>query len=67
MDRFLVEADRRPVGVAVRVPGGFRFFSSDPEFRAMDSKIFPRARALTSRVQQLARMRRSGIRAPAEH
>lgn len=25
MDRFVVEADKKVVGVAVRVPGGFRF------------------------------------------
>jgi hypothetical protein len=30
-DRFLIEADGRVVGVAVRVRGGFMFFSSDPD------------------------------------
>ncbi len=59
MDRFLVESDRRAIGVAIRVAGGYQFFCSDPEFRSMDSKVFPRARALTTGVEQLARARRA--------
>jgi hypothetical protein len=58
MDRFVVEADRRTVGIAVRVPGGFQFVCSDPDFRSLDSKVFRRARGLASSVADLARARR---------
>ncbi len=58
MDRFVVEADRKVVGIAIRVPGGFRFVCSDPDFQEMDSRIFPRARALASSVAELAKARR---------
>ena len=54
-DRFVVEADRRVVGVAVRVPGGFRFYSSDPDFAALEAKTFPRARTIAQRVAAYAR------------
>ncbi len=56
-DRFVVEADRKVVGVAVRVPGGFKFFSSDPDFSALEGKSFSRARAMFRRVAQIARRR----------
>jgi len=59
MDRFAVEADRKVVGIAIRVPGGFRFFSSDPDFHAMDRRIFPRARALAHGVAEFARAHRA--------
>ena len=55
MDRFVVEAERRVVGIAVRVPGGFRFVASDPDFRSVDRKVFRRARLLVSRVAERAR------------
>jgi len=58
MDRFVVEADRKVVGIALRVPGGFRFFCSDPDFRSLESRIFRRARKLVSRVAEFARARR---------
>ena len=54
-DRFVVEADRKVVGIAVRVAGGFRFFSSDPDFIALEGKTFARARSVRHRVAQLAR------------
>lgn len=59
MDRFVVEADRRVVGIAIRVPGGFRFVCSDPEFQVLDRKVFKRARGLASHVAELARAHRS--------
>jgi len=55
MDRFVVEAERRVVGIAIRVPGGFRFVASDPDFYAMDRKVFPRARVLVNRIAELGR------------
>ena len=60
MDRFVVEADRKVVGIAIRVPGGFRFVCSDPAFHSLDRQIFPRARALASRVAEFARALRAG-------
>ncbi|WP_158703104.1 hypothetical protein [Allosphingosinicella vermicomposti] len=57
-DRFVVESSRRVVGVAVKVPGGFKFFSSDPGFDALEAKTFPRARTLISRVADFGRRRR---------
>lgn len=51
-DRFAVEADRHVVGVAVRVAGGFRFFTSDPAFEGLEDRIYPRARALEQRARQ---------------
>lgn len=67
MDRFVVEADKKVVGVAVRVPGGFRFIASDPEFRSADRRVFRRARTLASSIAQLARARRAENVADALH
>ena len=55
MKRFLVESNRIPVGVAVRVRGGYRFCCSDARFRSIDSKVFRRARTLMDGVERLAR------------
>jgi hypothetical protein len=56
--RFAVEFDRRTVGVAVRVPGGFMFYSSDDSFDEMDGRLFPRARALERHLEKVAKRRR---------
>ena len=55
--RFAVEFDRRTVGIAVRVPGGFVFFSSASEFDALDGRIFPRARSIERQLKRTARAR----------
>jgi len=60
--RFAVEFDRRTVGLAVRVPGGFMFFSSGGDFDQLDGRLFPRARALERELKRVARRPR---RAPA--
>ena len=57
-DSFVVEADRRVVGVAVRVPGGFKFFSSDPAFLVLEGKLFARTKAMAQRVAEIARRNR---------
>ncbi len=57
-ERFVVEAERRPVGVAVRVPGGFKFFSSDPDYLEIEGETFPRAKTMARRVAEIARTRR---------
>lgn len=57
-DRFVIEADRGVVGVAVRGAGGFRFFTSNPHFKSLEGKIFRRARLLRARVEELAALNR---------
>lgn len=52
--RFAVEFDRRTVGIAVRVPGGFMFFSSSDRFDALDGRVFPRARAIERQLRKSA-------------
>ncbi len=53
--RFTVEYDRRTVGIAVRVPGGFVFYSSDDRFEEVDGKMFPRARAIERELRRVVR------------
>jgi hypothetical protein len=60
-DRFAVEADRRVVGIAVRVKGGFRFFTSDRRYRSLESRTFPKLKAIIRRATEIARA--SGDRA----
>jgi hypothetical protein len=52
--RFAVEFDRSVVGVAVRVPGGFMFYSSDSDFDELEGRLFPRARAMSRRIAEVA-------------
>jgi len=56
-DRFVVEADRKVVGIAVKDRGGFRFFASDKDYQDLDQALFPRARTLANKVTQLSRKR----------
>ena len=53
--RFAVEYDRRTVGVAVRVPGGFMFYASDDRFDELDGRMFPKARAIERGLNRLAK------------
>lgn len=53
-DRFVVEADRRTVGVAVKVKGGYRFFASDPSFFSLEGIVFPGAKSMSERVAEVA-------------
>jgi hypothetical protein len=53
--RFAVEFDRRTVGIAVRVPGGFIFYASDDRFEPMDGQLFRRARAIERQLKRVAR------------
>jgi hypothetical protein len=57
-DRFVIEADQRVVGVAVRDARGFSFFTSNPHFKPLEGKTFRRARALIRRVEEIAALRR---------
>lgn len=56
--RFAVEFDRRTVGIAVRVPGGFMFYASSDEFNQMDGRLFPRARVIERELKRIARRQR---------
>ena len=56
--RFSVEFDRRTVGIAVRVPGGFMFYSSSDDFEALDGRLFRRARAIERELRRVARRNR---------
>jgi hypothetical protein len=58
IQRFAVEFDHRTVGIAVRVPGGFMFYSSDDDFNEMDGRLFRRARAIERQLKKVARRRR---------
>ena len=51
--RFAVEFDRRTVGVAMRVPGGFVFYASDRRFDEMDGRVFRRARAIQRELKKV--------------
>lgn len=53
--RFAVEFDRSVVGIAVRVPGGFMFYASDPDFDGLDGQLFPRVRAMSRRLGEVAK------------
>ena len=55
--RFSVEFDRRTVGIAVRVPGGFMFYASDRRFDEMDGHVFPRARAIERQLKKVSKQR----------
>ena len=61
--RFTVEFDRRTVGIAVRVPGGFIFYSSDDRFEEVDGRMFPRARAIERELRRVAKRNRRPERA----
>lgn len=58
IQRFSVEFDRRTVGIAVRVPGGFVFYASSKDFESMDGQLFPRARAVERQLKKVAAKRR---------
>jgi len=51
--RFVVEVNRRVVGIAVRARGGFKFFASDHAFRSLDGQTFPGARAVERAAKAL--------------
>lgn len=57
-DRFVVEADRKVVGVAVRGRGGFKFFSSDPAYRGLENRTFRHAKAVARSVAEITRAQR---------
>ncbi|HEX5238164.1 MAG TPA: hypothetical protein VFW39_06855 [Sphingomicrobium sp.] len=55
IQRFAVEFDHHTVGIAVRVPGGFIFYSSNDRFDPLDGHLFPRVRTLERELKKQAR------------
>lgn len=53
--RFVVQFDRRTVGIAVRVPGGLMFYASDDAFNEMDGRTFTRARAIERQLKNIVK------------
>lgn len=58
--RFAIELDRRTVGIAVRVPGGFVFYASDDRFSELDGRRFRRARAIERELARIAKQGKLG-------
>jgi hypothetical protein len=58
MQRFAVELERRTVGIAVRLGGGFVFYASDRDFEEMDGQTFARARAIERQLKKIAKRRK---------
>lgn len=55
MQRFAVELKRRTVGIAVRLAGGFVFYSSDKAFEELDGRTFARARQIERQLEEIAK------------
>ena len=55
MQRFAVELKRRTVGIAVRLAGGFVFYSSDKAFQELDGRTFARAREIERQLEKIAK------------
>lgn len=60
LNEFVVETNKETVGIAVRVPGGYRFFYSDPRFSGLDGRIFRRVRQLARTIGELAQKKGIG-------
>jgi hypothetical protein len=57
-DNFVVQAEKQVVGIAVRVPGGFRFFTSDPAYKGLEAQVFAKARSIDRLAAEIAAARR---------
>jgi hypothetical protein len=57
-DHFVVQAEKQVVGIAVRVPGGFRFFTSDPAYKGLETQVFAKARSIDRLAAEIAVARR---------
>lgn len=63
MQLFVVEYDSRTVGIAVRIPGGFKFYASNDDFDEMNGRLFPRARTIERHQKRVAKRQRRSQRA----
>jgi hypothetical protein len=57
---YSIEHDRRTVGLACRVPSGFRFFAAEQPYFALEGRVFPRVHAVERAVRQLSRKKSRG-------
>lgn len=55
MQRFAVELKRRTVGIAVRLAGGFVFYTSDKKFQELDGRTFAKAREIERQLKKIAK------------
>lgn len=55
---YAIDVHHQTAGVAVGVPGDFKFFSSAPAFDPLDGRIFPSLRHLDAAARELAAGRR---------
>lgn len=58
IQRFTVEWERRTVGIAVRLDGGFVFYASDDEFEELNGRTFARARSIERQLRKIVKRRR---------
>jgi hypothetical protein len=65
VQRFVVQFDRRTVGIAVRVPGGFMFHASNKNFEKIDGRLFRRARAVEREVSRVGKQQERMRHMPA--
>jgi len=63
--RYAVEFDRRTVGIAVRMAGGFIFYSSDDRFEELDGRLFRKARAIERALERTDKRNRKAAQAAA--
>lgn len=69
-DRFIIEADHKTVGVAVRVKGGFRFVASDVGFQSLEAAVFPNVRAIDRAAAEVGRRslaKKAGVGIPSPY
>ena len=64
IQRFAVEWDRRTVGIAVKLEGGFVFYASDNDFAEMDGRTYARARALERHLNRIGKRRKKQRQRP---
>lgn len=57
---YAIDVHHQTAGVAVGVPGDFKFFSSAPAFDPLEGRIFPSLRHVDAAARELATGRRNG-------
>lgn len=58
-ESLIVKIAGRVVGVAVRVRGGFMFFSSEPALNVLEARVFRHAEMVTRRVAEIVETRKN--------
>jgi len=61
----IIDNDGKVVGAAVRVRGGFMFFSCDPDFNELEARVFRRAEMITRCVTEIVHAQRCLGEGPA--